>query len=97
MTDPRRGPRCHKLMRSRQLCGRRMGHGSECRSKASVQKAARDTKRRYLLAHAPTSVQKVVMGPAPCQGCGRMLFWNGWEWKLWKGPGAGKHLCAVAA
>ena len=31
----------------------------------------------------------VVLGPVPCQGCRRMVTWNGWEWR----DGKGSHAC----
>jgi hypothetical protein len=39
----------------------------------------------------------IVIGPCPCHDCGRLLFWDGWEWKNFDGARAGTdHDCLTS-
>lgn len=35
----------------------------------------------------------IVLGPVPCQGCRRPVYWNGWEWK--RPADSKRHVCRV--
>jgi hypothetical protein len=40
----------------------------------------------------------IVLGPCPCSACGRLLVWDGWEWKNFDGTQPGTdHDCRARA
>lgn len=45
----------------------------------------------WLPARPPVIVGRVVLGPCPCQGCGKPVNWTGWSWVNSQG---GAHRCS---
>lgn len=39
----------------------------------------------------PRALGMRILGPAPCQGCRRPVYWDGWEWK--RPADSKRHVC----